>query len=79
MSRKLDIDSRIDLWIPAFKAASNREQITCPRCGSNAVDVIAEDTGNGIGYVVITCSNCNKSGYFSRVDLKKYQGEYSKL
>ena len=35
----------------------------------------AKDLGGNIGYVLITCEKCGKSGYFSRVDLKNYKGK----
>lgn len=74
MSRELDIDDKIELWFPAFKAVSKGEKPSCPRCGSGDMNVIANDMGNNTGYVVITCNDCNKSGYISRVDFSKYKG-----
>lgn len=75
MSKELDIDSKTELWIPAFKSASLGESPSCPRCGSNNVDVIAKRCGGDIGFVLITCNNCNKTGYFSRVDFSNYSGK----
>ena len=74
MSKTLDIDKRIDLWIPAYKAASKREKIICPRCGSDNIAVEAKRISENIGYVLITCGDCKKSGYFSRVDFDQYHG-----
>lgn len=71
----MDIDNRIDLWIPALLSAEKGENPTCPRCGHNILDVQAKDLGENIGYVLITCEKCGKSGYFSRVDLKNYKGK----
>ncbi len=68
MSKILDIDNNIESWIPAFKKVMEKKAPSCPLCGSDDVeDVVVRDKHN-IGYVVITCNQCKKSGYFSRVD-----------
>ena len=70
MSRVLDIDPKIELWIPALEAVEKDEPPICPRCNSNDVGVQAEVHPDGIGYALITCNKCGKSGYFSRVMFK---------
>ena len=68
MSRELDIDSKTELWIPAFNAIRQNKDTICPRCGAYKLDVTVKKTNGDIGYVLITCNDCGKSGYFSRVD-----------
>lgn len=67
MSRQLDIDQKIELWIPALKAVENGEAPICPRCESNDIDIQKKVNEKGIGYLLLTCNKCNKSGYFSRI------------
>lgn len=67
MSRDLDIDPKIELWISALEAVKNNKSPICPRCNSNDVAAQTEVNPDGIGYALITCNKCGKSGYFSRV------------
>lgn len=75
MSKTLDIDTKIESWIPAFKAASQGKNPVCPICNGDNVEVEAEELGDKIGYVLITCNTCKKSGYFSRVDFNNFKGK----
>ena len=75
MSKKLDIDDRVDLWMPAFNALRFHKDAQCPLCnGTNLNSQIKRMKGN-IGFVLITCNDCGKSGYFSRVDLTSFDRE----
>lgn len=67
MSRILDIDVNSQAWNAAYLSVINGEKPICPHCQSTALDVNPVDFGNGIGYMTITCNDCNKTGYFSRV------------
>lgn len=49
MPTVLDIDNRIDLWIPAFIDAQNGETPTCPHCKNSNVSVHAEELGGNVG------------------------------
>lgn len=69
---ELDIDNDIERWIPAFIDAKAGRRATCPRCGSADTKAIAEDLGDGIGFVTITCQSCGRTGYFSRVDFSNW-------
>lgn len=75
MSKKLVIDPKIELWFPAFDKAFNGEQPTCPHCGSKDISVSAYRYPDDVGWMVITCNECNKSGYFSRVFFKGFRGK----
>lgn len=67
MSKTLDIDQKIELWIPALNAVKNGESPICPRCESEDIDIQKDENEDGVGYLLMTCNNCNKSGYFSRI------------
>ena len=67
MLNKLDIDKNINIWIPAYKAFIDGEKPICPRCNSHEIEVIQDEDSEGIGFLVLTCISCGKSGYFSRV------------
>lgn len=70
MSEELIIDNEITRWVPALQSVRNNEIPKCPICGSRNTSV-EKNFENGIGFVLITCGDCKKSGYFSRVsDLK---------
>lgn len=71
MSKRLDLDNNIQLWIPAYQAYRNGKPIYCPRCKSDEIETHTEDLGGGVGFVTLTCKSCNKTGYFSRVMLEK--------
>ena len=66
MSKTLNIDNQIN-WIPTYKQVLNGEKPTCPICGGSNIESVVEDK-HDVGYVVITCKDCNKTGYFSRVN-----------
>lgn len=74
MSKELDIDNKTDLWIPAFILAKKGETPICPHCKNDGVSVYAEELGNNVGFIMISCDKCGKSGYFSRVDFTNYKG-----
>ena len=67
MSKRLDIDTNNQIWIPAFLSAIRGEQPVCPRCGSSDVEVNSMKDDNGVGFIVITCNTCSKTGYLSRI------------
>lgn len=71
MLKKLDIDPNINRWIPALKATLSDESRVCPVCGNNDLDSAVEEIDSGIGFVTITCNRCGKTGYFSRVQIKR--------
>lgn len=75
MSKELIIDDKFDIWIPAFKAVSSGGTPICPRCNGKNLEVQAENFGENTGYVLITCNDCNRSGYFSRVLFDNYKGK----
>ena len=70
MSKTLDIDDNINLWMPTMKKALDGDDLSCPRCGSDNMEVIKESNEKGIGFLLVTCNNCGKSGYSSRVLFK---------
>ena len=70
MSGTLDIDKNTELWIPAFNAVKNGESPVCPRCGYEDIEINKSENEDGIGYLLLTCKKCNKSGCFSRVKYK---------
>lgn len=76
MSKSLDIDKKIELWFPALEAIKNGSDPVCPRCNSNNIEVTAEKNKNNGGYVLITCCDCNKSGYFSRVIFENWNSKF---
>ena len=69
MSRKVDIDTNNELWIPAFTAVHENREVLCPRCGGNKIEKYIGDSGGGIGFMLLTCENCGKTGYMSRMRL----------
>ena len=71
MSKTLDIDQDIKLWQPAFDAVMAGNPPVCPKCKSNDIDVTKDSNKDGVGYLLITCNGCGKSGYFSRVLFNK--------
>lgn len=78
MLKTLDIDNNIYSWIPAFTDVKNNRNTKCPLCGSSEIDAEVHDLGDKIGYVLISCNKCGKSGYFSRVDLSGFKGKIIK-
>ena len=70
MSKTLDIDNNIDLWLPTFDAAMKGEKIKCPLCKSSDVEYNRTIVKDNLGYAIITCNKCGKSGYLSRVKFK---------
>ena len=67
MSKELDIDQNLKLWVPAFSDFIEHKSVSCPRCGSNQLSIVSKVYSDHYGYLLMTCRNCNKSGYFSRV------------
>ncbi len=70
MSRKLDIDKDVTAWFSGYDSVMNGQQPTCPRCVSDDVEVTKDAYDNGVGFMLITCNQCGKSGYYSRVIFK---------
>lgn len=66
MSRELVIDDNCIRWIPALKSVREGKKPQCPICNSYDTNV-EQNYEKGIGFVLITCEKCGKSGYFSRV------------
>ena len=69
MSNELDIDSNVEAWLPALNSVLKKRVPRCPACDSDDVVSVVSALGKGVGYVVMTCNECKKSGYFSRVKL----------
>lgn len=67
MSKKLDINNNIKLWLKALVDAKAGKRPICPRCGSADTEIQKEIYKDKVGYMIITCNSCGKSGYFSRV------------
>ncbi|MCR5419308.1 MAG: hypothetical protein K6E84_10360 [Lachnospiraceae bacterium] len=71
MSKTLDIDNNIDAWIPTLKTIKSGMQPTCPLCGSDDIDIQKEVIEKNIGFLLVSCGKCGRSGYFSRVDFNE--------
>jgi hypothetical protein len=71
MSKNLVIDSNNRAWHPAYLSVIKGEQPVCPYCGKPLTDISPVDLGERVGYLTITCNDCNKTGYFSRVTFPK--------
>lgn len=67
MSRKLDIDTDMQQWSPAFDAFMNGKRTVCPSCGHDDLEPTARCGPDRIGFLFITCLSCGKTGYLSRV------------
>ena len=67
MSRELDMNQNIEPWLPSYEAVMNNEKPICPHCKSSDISVTKDADEEGIGFMLITCEKCGKSGYFSRV------------
>ena len=68
-----DIDKNTSIWLSAFTAVSRGNLPICPRCGCKDVTVETNIVKDNIGYVLLTCQQCHKSGYFPRVDFGNIQ------
>lgn len=71
MSTTLDIDNNVKLWIHAFDAAVKGKKPVCPRCNSMNTEVTKDSNDEGIGFLLVTCKDCGKSGYMSRMIFKE--------
>ena len=67
MLRKLDIDDNQQRWFPAFDAFIKGNATACPVCGKIGLESTAGCGKDRVGFLVITCSSCGKSGYMSRI------------
>ena len=70
MSKMLDIDENINIWIPAYDAVRAGKKPQCPKCKSDDIEVISDSDDKGVGFMLITCNGCGKSAHFSRVEFK---------
>lgn len=70
MSRTLDIDRDIKIWLPTLDDVKAGRIPTCPRCGSKNTEVVKKEYEDGIGFALITCNDCGKSGHFSRISFR---------
>ena len=66
MSDEINIDKDVYRWIPALKEHLAGKECYCPICDSKEIRV-HEQFIDGVGFVLIECLKCGKSGYFSRV------------
>ncbi|MGM9594164.1 MAG: hypothetical protein ACI3U8_07400 [Candidatus Onthomonas sp.] len=67
MSRKLDIDTDMQRWTPAFDAFLRGAPAVCPVCGSASLEPAARSGPDRIGFLFLSCPDCGKTGYLSRV------------
>ena len=72
MSKELVMDDKIEMWDPALIAIQEGKEPTCPYCKNGDLNVTAKRISGDMGYILITCDKCNKTGYYSRVDLSKW-------
>ncbi len=70
--KKLDIVKNPTDWIRALEMylSGNIQNVHCPICNS-AVEAKACCGQDRIGFVVISCHDCNKAAHFSRVEIPK--------
>ena len=70
MLKKINIDPNIEIWMPAYKTVMDGGTPECPHCRTQDMEVTKRENDDGIGFMLITCNSCGKSGYFSRVNFK---------
>lgn len=70
MSKTLDIDPDVELWAPTLNAVIEGNEPICPRCKSSNMEIDSYQNKDGTGYLLVTCNDCGKSGYSSRVEFK---------
>jgi hypothetical protein len=67
MSNALDIDNNPVRWMDAFANYQNDEPVVCPICGDENVSIQAGCGADCVGFIMLTCKGCGKTGYLSRV------------
>ena len=62
------VDKNFERWFEAICAVVHDKVPICPICGkSSHICIYKHEFENHIGFMIITCKKCKKSGYSSRM------------